>query len=98
MAMRKVFYGPEGIMLNHILRLYDKQSLLNYAGDLQIRRVSGLKKDELAYKFFWVIIIVLIVGCILVTLIVLIFGKKISKTENDYLKFRIHLLLFKYYL
>lgn len=50
MAMRKVFYGPEGIMLNHILRLYDKQSLLNYAGDLQIRRVSGLKKDELAQK------------------------------------------------
>lgn len=41
MAMSKVFYGPEGIMLNHILRLYDKQSLLNYAGDLQIRRVSG---------------------------------------------------------
>ena len=50
MAMRKVFYGPEGIMLNHILKLYDKQSLLDYARDLQIRRVSGLKKDELAEK------------------------------------------------
>ena len=50
MAMRKVFYGPEGILLNHILKLYDKQSLLNYARDLQIRRVSGLKKDELAEK------------------------------------------------
>ena len=31
-------------MLSHILRLYDKQSLLNCAGNLQIRRVSGLKK------------------------------------------------------
>lgn len=50
MAMRKVFYGPEGIMLKHILKLYDKQSLLDYARDLQIRRVSGLKKDELAEK------------------------------------------------
>lgn len=50
MAMRKVFYGPEGIMLSHVLRTYDKQSLLNYARDLQIRRVSGLKKDELAQK------------------------------------------------
>lgn len=50
MAMRKVLYGPEGIMLSHIMKLYDKQSLLNYASDLQIRRVSGLKKDELAEK------------------------------------------------
>lgn len=50
MAMRKVFYGPEGIMLKHILRLYDKESLLNYARDLEIRRTSGLKKDELADK------------------------------------------------
>lgn len=50
MAMRKVFYGPEGIMLKHILRLYDKESLLNYARDLGIRRTSGLKKDELADK------------------------------------------------
>ena len=50
MAMRKVFYGPEGIMLSHIMKTYDKQSLLNYASDLQIRRVSGLKKDELAEK------------------------------------------------
>lgn len=50
MAMRKVFYGPEGIMLSHILKLYDKQSLLNYARDLSIRKVSGLKKDELAEK------------------------------------------------
>lgn len=48
--MRKVHYGPEGIMLSHIMKLYDKQSLLNYASDLQIRRVSGLKKDELAEK------------------------------------------------
>lgn len=48
MAMRKVLYGPEGIMLKHILRLYDKESLLNYARDLDIRRTSGLKKDELA--------------------------------------------------
>ena len=48
--MRKVLYGPEGIMLSHIMKLYDKQSLLNYASDLQIRRVSGLKKDELAEK------------------------------------------------
>ena len=48
--MRKVFYGPEGIMLSHIMKLYDKQSLLNYANELQIRRVSGLKKDELAEK------------------------------------------------
>ena len=31
MAMGKVFYGPEGILLKHILRIYDKQSLLNYA-------------------------------------------------------------------
>ncbi len=50
MAMRKVLYGPEGIMLSHIMKTYDKQSLLNYASDLQIRRVSGLKKDELAEK------------------------------------------------
>lgn len=50
MAMRKVPYGPEGIMLSHIMKLYNKQSLLNYASDLQIRRVSGLKKDELAEK------------------------------------------------
>lgn len=50
MAMRKVFYGPEGIMLKHIMRLYDKESLLNYASDLDIRRTSGLKKDELAEK------------------------------------------------
>lgn len=50
MAMKKVLYGPEGIMLSHIMKLYDKQSLLNYASDLQIRRVSGLKKDELAEK------------------------------------------------
>lgn len=50
MAMRKVFYGPEGIMLKHVLRMYDKESLLNYARDLEIRRTSGLKKDELAEK------------------------------------------------
>lgn len=50
MAMRKVFYGPEGIMLKHVLRLYDKESLLNYARDLEIRRTSGLKKEELADK------------------------------------------------
>lgn len=50
MAMRKVFYGPEGIMLSHILRMYDKESLLNYARNLQIRRTSGLKKDKLAEK------------------------------------------------
>lgn len=50
MAMRKVFYGPEGIMLNHIMRMYDKESLLNYARDLEIKRTSGLKKDELAEK------------------------------------------------
>lgn len=28
MAMRKVFYGPEGIMLKHVLRMYDKESHL----------------------------------------------------------------------
>ncbi|MBR5565797.1 MAG: SEC-C domain-containing protein [Roseburia sp.] len=50
MSMRKVLYGPEGITLAHIMKLYDKQSLLYYASDLQIRRVSGLKKDELAEK------------------------------------------------
>lgn len=50
MAMRKVLYGPEGIMLKHVLRLYDKESLLNYARDLDIRRTSGFKKDELAEK------------------------------------------------
>lgn len=50
MAMRKVFYGPEGIMIKYILRMYDKESLLNYARDLEIRRTSGLKKDELADK------------------------------------------------
>lgn len=50
MAMRKVFYGPEGIKLWHTLMMYDKESLLNYAGNLQIRRTSGLKKDELAEK------------------------------------------------
>ena len=50
MSMRKVLYGSEGIMLSHIMKLYDKQSLLNYASDLQICRVSGLKKDELAEK------------------------------------------------
>ena len=50
MAMRKVFYGPEGIMLKYILRMYDKESLLNYARDLEIKRTSGLKKDELAEK------------------------------------------------
>ena len=50
MAMRKVFYGPEGIMLKHILRMYDKESLLNYARDLEIKRTPGLKKDELAEK------------------------------------------------
>ena len=48
--MRKVFYGPEGIMLKHILRMYDKEGLLNYARDLEIKRTSGLKKDELAEK------------------------------------------------
>lgn len=48
MAMRMVLYGPEGIMLSHVMKTYDKQSLLNYASDLQIRRVSRLKKDELA--------------------------------------------------
>ncbi|MDE6604376.1 MAG: SEC-C domain-containing protein [Lachnospiraceae bacterium] len=50
MAMRKVIIGPEGIMLKHVLRMYDKESLLNYARDLEIRRTSGLKKDELAEK------------------------------------------------
>ena len=50
MATRKVFYGPEGIMLKHVMRLYDKESLLNYARDLEIKRISGLKKDELAEK------------------------------------------------
>ena len=50
MAMRKVFYGPDGIMLKYILRMYDKESLLNYARDLEIKRTSGLKKDELAEK------------------------------------------------
>lgn len=50
MAMRKVFYGPEGIMLSHVLRMYDKESLLVYARELQIRRTTGLKKDELAEK------------------------------------------------
>lgn len=50
MAMRKVFYGPNGIMLKYILRMYDKESLLNYARDLEIKRTSGLKKDELAEK------------------------------------------------
>ena len=50
MTMRKVFYGTEGIMLKHIMRMYDKESLLNYARDLDIRRTSGLKKDELAEK------------------------------------------------
>ena len=34
MAMRKVFYGPEGIVLKHVMRLYDKENLLNYAMDL----------------------------------------------------------------
>lgn len=48
--MRKVYYGPEGIMLSHILRMYDKESLLIYARELQLRRISGLKKDELAEK------------------------------------------------
>lgn len=43
MAMRKVFYGSEDIMLKHILRLYDKQSLWNYACALQIRRMFCLK-------------------------------------------------------
>ncbi len=50
MAMRKVFYGPEGIMLKHVLLMYDKESLLNYARDLEIKRISRLKKDELAEK------------------------------------------------
>jgi len=50
MAMRKVFYGPEGIMLKHVLLMYDKENLLNYARDLEIKRTSGLKKDELAEK------------------------------------------------
>lgn len=40
----------KGIMLKHVLRLYDKESLLNYARDLDIRRTSGFKKDELAEK------------------------------------------------
>lgn len=50
MAMRKVYYGPEGITLKHIMCCYDKASLLDYAKTLEIRRVSGLKKDELAEK------------------------------------------------
>ena len=50
MAMRKVFYGPEGVMLKHVLRMYDKESLLNYARYLEIKRISGLKKDELAER------------------------------------------------
>lgn len=50
MAMRKVFYGADGIMLKYILRMYDKENLLNYARDLEIKRTSGLKKDELADK------------------------------------------------
>ena len=45
MAMRKVFYGPDGIMLKYILRMYDKESLLNYARDLEIKRTSGLKQN-----------------------------------------------------
>ena len=48
--MRKVFYGADGIMLKYILRMYDKENLLNYARDLEIKRTSGLKKDELADK------------------------------------------------
>lgn len=50
MAMKKVYYGQEGVMLTHILRLYDKESLMNYARALEIKRISGLKKDELAEK------------------------------------------------
>lgn len=50
MAMRKVFYGPDGITLKHVLLMYDKESLLNYARALEIRRISKLKKDELAEK------------------------------------------------
>lgn len=50
MAMRKVFYGPEGIMLHHTLQMYDKESLLEYARDLKIRRTTGLRKYELAEK------------------------------------------------
>ena len=50
MAMRKVSYGPERIMLSHILRMYYKESLLIYARELQLRRISGVKKDELAEK------------------------------------------------
>lgn len=48
--MEKEFYASEGIMLNHVLRMYDKEELLNYAKVLKIRRTFGLKKDKLAEK------------------------------------------------
>ncbi len=50
MAMRTVLYGPEGIMLKHMMLLYNKEDLVSYAKVLEIRRISGLKKDELAEK------------------------------------------------
>ena len=50
MSMRKVYYGPEGIMLHHILKAYDKESLVNYAKQLRLKKLSGLKKDELVER------------------------------------------------
>lgn len=50
MSMRKVFYGPEGIRLGMALRMYDKESLLNYARALHMKGFSKWKKDELAEK------------------------------------------------
>ncbi len=50
MAMKKEIRGNEGIMLSHILKMYDKESLVSFARELQVKGRSGLKKDDLAEK------------------------------------------------
>lgn len=50
MGMRKESYDSDGMMLKQSLDLYNKESLLEYASALGIRKASGLSKSELAEK------------------------------------------------
>ncbi len=49
MAKNKMIMEEE-IMFSHILKMYDKESLVSLARELQVKGRSGLKKDELAEK------------------------------------------------
>lgn len=50
MAMKKVIYDPENMMLKHVLRMHDKDNLLGYARDLEIKKISKLRKEDLVDK------------------------------------------------